>query len=100
MVSCVGFAKTPYFFISKHICHAFFPFLSLEASISMAFSKPLPRTALINGELRSFSLFLNISPRFSARSHNFSSITTWSASTATRQPRGFPPNVDPCLDKL
>ena len=94
---CVGLASTPFSAIFTHTSHASFPFLGL---IIMAFNNPFPRTNSIILESIARIASLNIFPSFSARSANFSSLTTSNAAIATLAASGFPPKVEPCSPGL
>uniref|UniRef100_A0A182FYI9 Uncharacterized protein n=1 Tax=Anopheles albimanus TaxID=7167 RepID=A0A182FYI9_ANOAL len=88
---CVGLAIKPFSFNRKHTSQA-----SKFGLMTMAFSKPLPRTIETTLVGSSRSELRSSCPIRSAFSANFSSTSTWRAAIATLQPSGFPPYVEPC----
>lgn len=89
MLTWVGLANKPLLFINKHNCQAVLPFLDWLSSITTPLNRPRPRIILINGDLRSASPALKISPRRWDRSARFSRSSTSRAVIATAHPRGL-----------
>ena len=97
MSSWVGLASRPFSFICRQMSHAVFLPMGF---VTMALSRPRPRTSTMNGDLIFLISARKSLPIFSAFCTSFSSFTTFSASTATRAAKGKPPKVEPCSPGL
>ncbi len=97
MLPCVGLANKPLSRNFKQIFQAVS--LSSVSLITIAFSKPLPRTNFTRLQvvINLLISLRNNSPKTCAFSANFSSFTISNAATATTAAIGFPPNVLPWL---
>ena len=82
-------SHTPRLFRSRQNCHAVFPLALLASSMTIAFSRPLPRTCCTSGDFNAAISLRKISPSVSARSESFSSTRTWITVMATAHPRGL-----------
>eukprot|EP01085_Mycamoeba_gemmipara_P004313 Mycagemm_TRINITY_DN10216_c0_g1::TRINITY_DN10216_c0_g1_i1::g.4313::m.4313 type:complete len:185 gc:universal TRINITY_DN10216_c0_g1_i1:1392-838(-) len=99
MWSCVGFASRPASFSITHRSQAD---TTKAGSITTALRRPLPRTVCrnVNRACIARSSLRRYWPSSSAFSANFSSRRTSSEASATADPRGLPPNVEPCSPGL